>query len=58
MGAWLFAGLLFLIFFGCGDEAFLQGVFAKSGVFLMVFCGEVVVSCGELWCFGWCVFQC
>ena len=43
MGAWLFAGLLFLIFFGCGDGAFLQGVFGKSGVFVMVFCGEVVV---------------
>jgi hypothetical protein len=43
MGAWLFAGLLFLIFFGCGDGVFLQGVFAKCGVFVMVFCGEGVV---------------
>ena len=26
-------------------RAFLQGVFEKSGVFVMVFCGEVVVFC-------------
>jgi hypothetical protein len=27
--------------------AFLQGVFEKSGGFVLVFCGEVVVDC---WC--------
>jgi len=36
-----------LDFFVCGGVAILQGVFEKSGVCLMVFCGEVVVFC---WC--------
>jgi hypothetical protein len=32
-----------LTFFCCGEKAFLQGVFEKTGVFDVVFCGEVVV---------------
>jgi len=33
------------IFFVRGGRAFFQGVFAKKGVFSVVFCGEVVVDC-------------
>jgi hypothetical protein len=34
---------LFWIFLGHGGGTFLQGVLGKSDVFVMVFCGEVVV---------------
>jgi hypothetical protein len=34
-----------LIFFVRGGGAFLQGVFGKLRVFIVVFCGEVVVDC-------------
>ena len=33
------------IFFVCGGRAFFQGVFAKKGVLVWCFCGEVVVNC-------------
>jgi len=33
------------IFFVRGGRAFFQGVFAKNGVLLWCFCGEVVVGC-------------
>jgi len=33
------------IFFVRGGGAFFQGVFAKQGVLLWCFCGEVVVDC-------------
>jgi len=32
-------------FFWRGWSAFFEGVFGKSGVCVMVFCGEVVVIC-------------
>jgi len=37
--------LFFVVSSGAGGVAFLQGVFEKSGVCVMVFCGEVVVFC-------------
>jgi hypothetical protein len=33
------------LFLGRGGVAFFQGFFEKTGGFVMVFCGEVVVDC-------------
>ena len=42
LGPGFFAGPFFRIFLVCDGGAFLQGVLGESGVFVMVFCGEVV----------------
>jgi hypothetical protein len=48
-----------LHFFECGGTAFFQGVFEKTGGFVMVFVVKLWWVAGKLWCFDgpFCVLE-